>query len=84
MPTLSKTLLASAAGIPALVASAGAAAATADPQFARSGVEIDSSQRMIAVLVPAHGRLRVQAFEIGRVNPQASSSGCRVVGVTPA
>lgn len=53
-------------------------------QFARTGIEIDSSQRTIAGVVPAHGRLRVDALDIGPVHPQASSSGCRVVGVTPA
>jgi hypothetical protein len=53
-------------------------------QFARTGIEIDRSQRTIDRVVPAHGRLRVDALDIGPVHPQASSSGCRVVGVTPA
>jgi hypothetical protein len=53
-------------------------------QFARTGVEIDSSRRTIVELVPAHGRLQIEALEIGEIHPDAGSSGCRVVGVTPA
>jgi hypothetical protein len=53
-------------------------------QFARSGVEIESSRRTIAEAVPAGGRLRVEALNIGPIHPEAGSSGCRVVGVTPA
>lgn len=53
-------------------------------QFARSGVEIDSNGRRIAEVVPARGRLQVKALDIGPIHPQAGSSGCRVVGVTPA
>ena len=53
-------------------------------QFARTGVEIDSTRRTIVEFVPAHGRLRVEALEIGQIHPDAGSSGCRVVGVTPA
>ena len=53
-------------------------------QFARSGVEIESSRRTIAEAVPAGGRLRIEALNIGPIHPEAGSSGCRVVGVTPA
>lgn len=52
-------------------------------QFARSGVEVESSRRTIAEIVPARGRLRVEALEIGEINPEAGSSGCWVVSVTP-
>jgi hypothetical protein len=53
-------------------------------QFARTGVEIGSSNRTIAEMVPARGRLRVEALDIGQIHPEAGSSGCRVVSVTPA
>ena len=53
-------------------------------QFARSGVEIDRSRRTIAEVVPAHGRLQVKALDLGPLHPEAGSSGCRVVSVTPA
>ena len=53
-------------------------------QFARTGVEVESTRRTIVEIVPAHGRLQIEALEIGQVNPEAGSSGCRVVGVTPA
>jgi hypothetical protein len=53
-------------------------------QFARSGVVIDSRQRTITEVVPAHGRLQVEALDIGPIHPEAGSSGCRIVNVTPA
>jgi hypothetical protein len=53
-------------------------------QFARSGVVIDSQRRTITEVLPAHGRLQVEALNIGPVHPQAGSSGCRIVNVTPA
>lgn len=53
-------------------------------QFARSGVEIESSRRTIAEVVPAHGRLQVAALDLGPIHPQAGSSGCWIVSVTPA
>jgi len=53
-------------------------------QFARSGVEIDSSRRTIAAIVPAGGRLQVNALDLGPIHPQAGSSGCRIVSVTRA
>jgi hypothetical protein len=53
-------------------------------QFARTGIEVDSTRRTIVEFVPAHGRLRVEALEIGQIHPDAGSSGCRVVGITPA
>ena len=53
-------------------------------QFARSGVVIDSQRRTISEVVPAHGRLQVEALEIGPIHPKAGSSGCRIVAVTPA
>ena len=53
-------------------------------QFARSGVEIESSRHTIAETVPAGGRLEVNALDIGEINPEAGSSGCWIVGVTPA
>lgn len=53
-------------------------------QFARSGVEVESSRRTIAETVPARGSLRVEALEIGEINPEAGSSGCWIVSVTPA
>jgi hypothetical protein len=53
-------------------------------QFARSGVEIESTRRTIVEAVPAGGRLQVAALDIGPIHPEAGSSGCRVVGVTPA
>jgi len=52
--------------------------------FARSGVVIDSRRRTITEIVPAHGRLQVDALNIGPIHPQAGSSGCRIVNVTPA
>ncbi len=52
--------------------------------FARTGVEIVSNNRTIAEIVPARGRLRVEALDIGQIHPDAGSSGCRVIGVTPA
>ena len=53
-------------------------------QFARSGVVIESQRRTITEVVPAHGRLQVEALEIGPIHPDAGSSGCRIVNVTPA
>jgi hypothetical protein len=53
-------------------------------QFARSGVVIDSRHRTITEVVPAHGRLQVEALDIGPIHPEAGSSGCRIVNVTPA
>jgi hypothetical protein len=53
-------------------------------QFARTGVEVESSRRTIAELVPAHGSLQVAALNLGPVNPDAGSSGCWIVSVTPA
>jgi hypothetical protein len=53
-------------------------------QFARTGVEIGTNHRTIEEIVPARGRLRVEALEIGAINPDAGSTGCRVVSVTPA
>ena len=53
-------------------------------QFARSGVEIESSRRTIAEVVPARGRLQVEALDLGPIHPEIGSSGCRVVSVTPA
>lgn len=53
-------------------------------QFARSGVVIDTHRRTITETVPAHGRLQVEALDIGPIHPQAGSSGCRIVNVTPA
>jgi hypothetical protein len=53
-------------------------------QFARSGVEVESNRRTIAEIVPARGRLRVDALDIGEINPEAGSSGCWIVSVTPA
>lgn len=53
-------------------------------QFARSGVVIDSRRRTITEVVPAHGRLQVDALDIGPIHPEAGSSGCRIVNVTPA
>jgi hypothetical protein len=53
-------------------------------QFARTGVEIDVRRRTIADVVPAGGRLQVSALNLGPVHPQAGSSGCRIVSVTPA
>jgi hypothetical protein len=53
-------------------------------QFARSGVEVENNRRTIAELVPARGRLQVDALDIGQINPEAGSSGCWIVSVTPA
>jgi hypothetical protein len=53
-------------------------------QFARTGVVIDSQRRTITELVPAHGSLQVEALVIGPVHPEAGSSGCRILNVTPA
>jgi hypothetical protein len=52
--------------------------------FARSGVEVASARRTIATVLPAHGRLEVKDFDMGTIHAQASSSGCRVVSVSPA
>ena len=52
--------------------------------FARSGVEVASSRRTIETVLPAHGRLEVREFDMGTIHAQASSSGCRVVSVSPA
>jgi hypothetical protein len=52
--------------------------------FARSGVEVASARRRIPTDLPAHGRLEVRAFDMGTIHAQASSSGCAVVGVSPA
>ena len=53
-------------------------------QFARSGIEIDRRRRTIAEVVPARGRLQVTALDLGPIHPQACSSSCRIVSVTPA
>jgi hypothetical protein len=53
-------------------------------QFARSGVEVETNRRTIAELLPARGRLEVDALDIGQINPEAGSSGCWIVSVTPA
>jgi hypothetical protein len=52
--------------------------------FARSGVEVASARRTIETVLPAHGRLEVRDFDMGTIHAQASSSGCRVVSVSPA
>jgi hypothetical protein len=52
--------------------------------FARSGVEVASARRTIETLLPAHGRLEVRELDMGTIHAQASSSGCRVVSVSPA
>ena len=52
--------------------------------FARSGVEVASARRTIETILPAHGRLEVRDFDMGTIHAQASSSGCRVVSVSPA
>ena len=52
--------------------------------FARSGVEVASARRTIRTVLPAHGRLEVREFDMGTIHAQASSSGCRVVSVSPA
>ena len=53
-------------------------------QFARRGLEVESTRRTIAEVVPARGRLQVDALDIGEINPEAGSSGCWIVSVTPA
>ena len=52
--------------------------------FARSGVEVASARRTIETVLPAHGRLEVRELDMGTIHAQASSSGCRVVSVSPA
>ena len=52
--------------------------------FARSGIEVASARRTIETVLPAHGRLEVREFDMGTIHAQASSSGCRVVSVSPA
>jgi hypothetical protein len=52
--------------------------------FARSGVEVATARRTIRTLLPAHGRLEVRDLDMGTIHAQASSSGCRIVSVSPA
>jgi hypothetical protein len=52
--------------------------------FARSGVEVASARRTIATILPAGGRIEVRAFDMGLIDAQATSSGCRIVRVSPA
>jgi hypothetical protein len=52
--------------------------------FARSGVEVASARRTIPTTLPARGRIEVRAFDMGLIHARAASSGCRIVGVSPA
>jgi hypothetical protein len=52
--------------------------------FARSGVEVASARRTIPTALPARGRVEVRAFDMGLIHARAASSGCRIVGVSPA